>query len=221
MKEIMNINSAVKEFTEDQIKVYSEELLKVINNEIYKENEHVEKYVENLKRLNTDISIENLVEKIIKRRSWKACGVGAVTNIGGLITMPITMPTDLYVTFRIQTRMILAIAYLYGWDIKDREIATDILLVMGGNGALEALSGAGIKVGQEFAKKAVDKYINREVMKRINKVVSRKLITKAGEKSLTSFTKLVPLVGAPIGGAVNLFGTAAVGKTASLFYRGS
>jgi len=216
----MKIGNAVKEFSEEQVRIYSEELVNIINNEIYREAEHVEKYVGNLRSLNEGIDRADLAEKIIKRRSWKACGVGAVTNVGGLITMPITMPTDLYATFRIQTRMILSIAYLYGWDIKDREITTDILLVMGGNGALEALSSAGVKVGQEFAKKAVEKYINREVMKKINKVISRKIITKAGEKSLTSFTKLVPLVGAPIGGAVNLYGTTAVGKTALMFYKG-
>ena len=45
------------------------------------------------------------------------------------------------------------------------------------------------------------------------------LITKAGEKSLTSFTKLVPLVGDPIGGGINLFATNAVGNTALKYYK--
>lgn len=220
MKKIMNYGNVIKEFSEEQIKQYSQELIQVLNNEILKEAKHVEKYVDNIRRLNSDIDDMRLARKIVSRRSLKAGGVGAVTNLGGIITMPITMPTDLYLTFRIQARMVLATAYIFGWDIHDREILTDVLLVMGGNGAMEALSGAGIKVGQEFAKKAVDKYINREVMKKVNKIVSRKLITKAGEKSLTSFTKLVPLVGAPIGGSINYFGTQAVGNTALQFYKG-
>lgn len=130
------------------------------------------------------------------------------------------MPADLYLSFRIQIRMVLAIAYIFGWNINDRDIATDVLLVIGGNSAMEALSGAGIKIGQEFAKKAVNNHINREVMKKINKVISRKIITKAGEKSFTSFTKLVPVVGAPISGTINWVGTQAVGKTALQFYKG-
>ena len=59
-----------------------------------------------------------------------------------------------------------------------------------------------------------------EVMKRLNRVISRKIISKAGEKSLISFTKLVPVIGAPIGGAFDYLGTMAVGRTALKFYKG-
>lgn len=220
MKNLAKYSNAVKSFSEEQIKRYSDEFIAILNNEIIKESKHIKVYVENLRRLNPGIDSIELAKKIISRRSLKAGGVGAVTNIGGIITLPISMPTDLYLSFRVQIRMVLAIAYIFGWDINDREIATDVLLVLGGNGAMEALSGAGIKIGQEFAKKAVNKYINREVMKKINRVISRKIITKAGEKSLTSFAKLVPVVGAPIGGTINWLGTQAVGKTALQFYKG-
>ena len=220
MKKIAKYSNAIKGFSEEQVKRYSQEFVSLLNDEIVKESKHIEDYVENLRRLNPDIDNSRLVKKIISRRSLKAGGVGAITNLGGIVTMPITMPADLYLSFRIQIRMVLAVAYIYGWDIKDRETATDVLLVIGGNGTMEALSSAGIKIGEEFAKKAVNKYINREVMKKINKIVSRKLITKAGEKSFTSFTKLVPVVGAPIGGTINWVGTQAVGKTAQQFYKG-
>lgn len=214
------INEIAKNFSQEQIQRYSEELISVLKNEIYKESEYIEDYVNNIKKLNNDIENDKLAKKIITRRALKAGGIGAILNVGGVITMPITMPTDLYLTFRIQARMVLAIAYLYGWNIHDKEIMTDILLVMGGSGTIETLSKAGIKVGQELAKKAIDKYITREVMKKINKVISRKLITKAGQKSLTSFSKLVPIVGAPIGGGINLIGTKAIGESALKYYKG-
>lgn len=220
MERVVNYKNVFKEFSEQQIQKYSEELISILNNEILKESQHVKGYVDHLRRLNPLMSVEKLSKKIIIRRSLKASGIGAITNIGGIITMPVTMPMDLYLTFRVQARMVLAIAYLYEWDITDRDILTDVLLVMGGEGAMRALSGAGVKIGQEFAKKSVNKYINREIMKRINKVISRKIITKAGEKSLTSFSKLVPVVGAPIGAGINWIGTQLVGQTAHKFYQG-
>ena len=58
-------------------------------------------------------------------------------------------------------------------------------------------------------------------MKKINRTISRKIITKAGEKSFTSFTKLIPFVAAPIGGSINLIGTNTIGNTAILFYSGN
>jgi len=47
--------------------------------------------------------------------------------------MPITMPADMYYSFKIQARLVLSIAYIYGLDLTTEETATDILLVMGGN----------------------------------------------------------------------------------------
>jgi len=212
--------SFVKELGEEKIQKWSGELLTLLKTTIEKESTQVEEYVNHLRELNKDIDQESLSKKIISRRSLKAGGVGAVCGLGGLITLPVTMPSDMYLTFRIQARMVLSIAYIYGWNIHEEEISTDILLVMGGNAGITALKSLGIKTGQEFAKKAVQKHITREVMKKINKVVSRKIITKAGEKSAVSFAKMVPVVGAPIGASFDFFGTKAVGRTALKFYKG-
>ena len=57
-------------------------------------------------------------------------------------------------------------------------------------------------------------------MVKIWKVVGQKIITKAGEKSMTSFMKMVPLVGAPVGFAFDWTATQAVGKLAIKYYRG-
>jgi len=210
----------VRKVSEEQVQKWSGEFLALLKSTIQKEAAHVEEYVRHLQDLNEGIDKESLAKKIISRRAFKSGGIGAVCGLGGFITLPITMPSDMYLTFRIQARMVLAIAHVYGWNIHDEEGATDILLVMGGNAGVNALKSLGVKMGQEYTKKAVQKHITREVMKKINKVISRKIITKAGEKSAVSFAKAVPIVGAPIGGAFDYFGTLAVGKTALKFYKG-
>ncbi|MHA2758451.1 hypothetical protein, partial [Aeromonas dhakensis] len=78
----------------------------------------------------------------------------------------------------------------------------------------------GIEVSKGITKKAIDKYITKEVMVQIWKVIPKKIITKAGEKSVTSFMKMVPIVGAPIGYAFDWFAAQAVGKTAIKYYSG-
>ena len=134
--------------------------------------------------------------------------------------MPITLPANIYYTFKLQAQVVLAIAYIYGWDIEDEEMITDILLVLGGHGGFQFLKNVGIKVGTELSKKAITKYISKEVMKKINTIISRKIITKAGEKSLTNFMKLVPIVGAPLGFSIDYIETRIIGKTALKFYSG-
>ena len=178
----------------------------------------VEAYVDQVRRLNPEMTPLELAQRIVRRRSLKAGGLGVIFNLGGIITMPVTLPANLYYTFRIQARMVLAIAHIYGWNVEDDDVITDMLLVMGGASGMQAVKSAGIEIGKEFAKKAVNKYITRDVMKAINKVLSRKIITKAGEKSLVTFGELVPLVAGPIGGAIDYFGTRGVGKAAIIFY---
>jgi uncharacterized protein (DUF697 family) len=210
----------LRKLSEDRIQKWSGEFQALLKTVIEKETEKVKAYVEHLRELNPGIDRLTLAKKIVSRRAMKAGGIGAICGLGGFLALPITMPSDMYLTFRIQARMVLAIAYIYGWDVHDDDFATDILLVMGGNAGIDTLKKVGIKVGHEYTKKVAEKLITKEVMKKVNKIVSKKIITKAGEKSLVSFTKLVPLVGAPIGGAFNYFGTLVVGRTALKFYQG-
>lgn len=220
MNKLSENYNIIKSLSNDQIHKWSTELIAILKDSMKKDADSVKEYVNQLRVLNPGIDKERLVKKIISRRSLKAGGIGAVCGIGGFIAMPISMPTDLYYTFKIQSLMAMAIAYIYGWNIHDEDSITDILLVMGGSSGINALKSSGIKIGQEFAKKGVDKYITREVMKKINKVLSRKIITKAGGNSFTSLTKMIPLIGAPIGAAINYFGTLGIGKTAKAFYQG-
>jgi hypothetical protein len=69
-------------------------------------------------------------------------------------------------------------------------------------------------------KKTIDKYVTREVMKKIWAVIGAKIVTKAGEKSLTSLVRMVPLVGAPVGFAFDWTATRTVGETAIKYYSG-
>jgi len=82
---------------------------------------------------------------------------------------------------------------------------------MAGDSAKEIIKRIGIETSKAVTKKAVDKYITREVMTQIWKIVGRKIITKAGEKSLISFIRMVPLVGAPVGFTFDYFAARAVG----------
>jgi len=219
MSEISKKINNIKKNTQQQIETFSLELERMIRDVILNESKSVIKYVEQLKKLNPGISPEALCRKVISKKSLKAGGIGTITGMGGIISTPITMPANIYYTFKLQAQVVLAIAYIYGWDIEDEDIITDILLVLGGHGAYQSLKMGGIKIGTELSKKAVNKYITKEIMKKINSVITKKIITKAGEKSLTNFMKLIPLLGAPVGFSLDYIATNIVGKNAIKFYR--
>lgn len=180
----------------------------------------IEAYVDKLYEQNPGINCDELAKKVIQRKSIKNGLIGAATGIGGVITLPVSIPTDLVCSWRIQVSMAFSIAYIYGHTKDTTDLKTDMYIILAGDSAKEALKRFGIEVSKNITKKAVDKYITRDVMKRIWKIVGQKVITKAGEKSMTSFIKLVPLVGAPVGFVFDWSATQAVGKLAIKYYRG-
>lgn len=194
---------------EEQIQKWSEELLVILKQTIEKESVYVEEHVNHLKKLNPNISNEDLAKKIISRKSLKAGEIGALCGVGGLLTLPITMPADLYYCFKIHALTILSIAYIYGWNIHDEDAITDVLLVLGASTEVDAARYTGIKVGQDLAKDAIlNKFVTKEMMREI----SRKIIIKAGKRSFMRFAKLIPIVGAPVGAGLNYSETKAIGK---------
>lgn len=180
----------------------------------------IKNYVDKLCEQNMGITCDELAKKVMNRKSVKNGLVGAVTGLGGIVTLPVSIPADLVCSWRIQASMAFSIAYIYGHTKDTTDLKTDLYLILAGDSAKEALKRFGIEVSKSVTKKAVDKYITREIMVKIWKVVGRKIITKAGEKSLTSFIKLVPLVGAPVGFAFDWGATRAVGGLAIKYYKG-
>lgn len=182
--------------------------------------QHIEEYVVNLRAQNPGISDDDLARKIVRRKSMKCGLVGAATGVPGLLALPITIPADLAACWRIQIVMAVAVARVYGHTAKTTDLKTDLLLILAGDTAKEALKRVGIEVGKSVTKKLIDRVVTREVMVGIWKVVSQRVITKAGEKSFTSIMKAVPLVGAPIGFAFDYPAARVVGRTAIAYYRG-
>ena len=180
----------------------------------------IEEYVVKLRAQNSGIGPDDLARRIVRRKALKCGLVGAATGVPGVLALPATIPADLIATWRIQIVMVVAVARVYGHTATSTDLKTDILLVMAGDAATEALKRVGIEVGKSVTKKFIDRVVTREVMKKIWAIVSRKIITKAGEKSLVSFTKMVPLVGAPIGFLFNWPAARVVGGQAVKYYSG-
>jgi len=195
-------------------------LEKILNGVLSVDSAKIQTYVETLRCQNPGISNDDLAKKILNRKSFKNGLVGAVTGLGGLITLPVTVPTNIAVSWRIQAATAFSIAYVYGHTPETTDLMTDLYIILAGDSAKEGLKRIGIEASKAVTKKAIDKYITKEVMQKIWKVLGKKIITKAGEKSLTSFTKMVPIVGAPVGFVFDWASSRAVGNFAIKYYKG-
>ena len=101
------------------------------------------------------------VNSLIRWQNTKAATSGFVTGLGGLITLPITVPVHITSVLFLQVRMIAAIAILGGHDVNDDRVRTLVYACLAGNAAKEVLRNVGIRVGEKLTISAINS-ITRE-----------------------------------------------------------
>ena len=146
---------------------------------------------------------EKAIDKMVNAQKLKCTTTGFLTGLGGLITLPVTLPTDLASSLYMELRMIVSIACLRGYNIKDDEVKTLVFCCLVGNAVGDVIKHAGIKTAQKLAAKKLLPLLTREVTKKINQTVGFKLLTKGGGKGIINAGKAIPIFGALVGAGWN------------------
>ena len=163
-------------------------------------------------------SQDQAVAQLIRSHVALAGAQGFVTNLGGLLTLPVAMPANIGAAFLIQTHLAASIAHVRGHDLDSEQVRSAIVLCLAGNAGTEVLKKIGITVGEKFSLSLIKK-LPIEVIRRINKQVGFMLIAKYGTKRAPLvLAKAVPLVGGVVGGTVDAALTYSVGRFANRFF---
>lgn len=183
-------------------------------------------YEKSLNGLPGTLSAEELAEEYLSKNNYNAikasdslinwqvgkCATsGFLTGLGGLITLPVAVPANISSVVYVQMRMIAAVAYIGGYNIKDDSVKSLVYMCLTGNAAIEIAKDIGIKIGTKLTQSTIQK-ISFETIKRINQAVGFRLITKFGQKGIVNLGKAVPLIGGVIGGGVDLASTKTIGS---------
>ncbi len=75
---------------------------------------------------------EAAVDAIVRSHITLGAASGFVTSVGGFITLPLALPTNVLGFYLIATRMTAAIAKVRGYDLRQEEIRTAVLLTLVG-----------------------------------------------------------------------------------------
>lgn len=158
---------------------------------------------------------EGRIKSLIRWETSKTASSGFVTGLGGLVTLPATLPAGLGAAWIVQVRMVGAIAYLRGWDLEDERVRTLCLAALVGDSTVNAVSKEfGGQVAVKGGKAALGR-VPGKVFIEINKKVGFRLITKGGQKGVINLGKVVPVLGGVVGGAVDASATRTVGAVAT------
>lgn len=156
-------------------------------------------------------------QKMIDAQIAKCTTSGFLTSLGGLITLPVTVPVNVGSVLYMQMRMIGAIAVMGGYDLHDDEVQTLVYLCLVKSSIIDVCKSTGVKVANKVTINLLKK-LPGTVLTKINQKVGFRLLTKFGEKGIINIAKVVPVVGGIVGGAIDLVETKSIaGKAYKTF----
>jgi hypothetical protein len=158
-------------------------------------------------------SKKDMANSLIRWQNTIAGTSGFISGVPGLLFMPVTIPANIASVLYVQIRMIAAIAYIGGYDLKDDKVKSLVYTCMAGNGAKDILKDIGIVIGKKMAQQMVNNISGKTIIA-INQKVGFRLLTKFGQTGAINLGKGIPVLGGIIGGTFDTVTTNIIGNVA-------
>lgn len=138
---------------------------------------------------------------------------GFLTNIGGLATAALTLPTNVAGLAVVQARMVAGIAHLHGHDVNDPRVRNAILAALLGDEGVKALVKKGALPGSPITL-ATAKVHDPQMRTLLAAEVGALLVSKVAGRRLVFGGRRVPVVGGVVGAGADGYSTWRVGRYA-------
>ena len=204
--------------TEKKPLISQEDIMKLLENCYRKSLDGIPHISPSIEQMSNDYlekypTKEKAAQAMINNQIVKCTTSGFITGFGGIITLPIAIPANVGSVLYVQMRMIACCAYMAGYDMKSDQTQTFVYACLAGVAVNQVIKQAGIKFGVKLGNTLINK-IPGSVLTKINQRVGFRFLTKFGSKGIINLGKLLPGVGAVIGGGVDLVETKIIGKRA-------
>jgi hypothetical protein len=157
---------------------------------------------------------DRAVHEVIENHVRYAGAQGFVTNIGGIVTMVVTIPANISGLALIQCRMIAGIAHLRGYDLDDPRVRNAILACLLGEETVNSMVKRKRLPAPPMAL-ATAPVNDPELDRVLSAEVASELITKvAGRRLAITVGRRVPIVGGVVGLGADAYSTWRIGRYA-------
>jgi len=146
---------------------------------------------------------EAAVDAIVRHHVRLGAASGFLTSAGGFFTLPIALPANVLGFYLIATRMVASIAKVRGYDLRQEEIRTAVLLTLVGADADDLLKKAGMASPGGTLSNLAAQRLPGPAMMVVQKGVGFRLLATVGKNSLVRLGKIVPIVGGVIGAGLD------------------
>ena len=162
-----------------------------------------------------DGDVARAVDDVVDQHIRYAGASGFATNLGGLVTMALTVPANLAGIALVQCRMVAVVAHLRGYDLDDPRVHNAVLVTTLGEDAVDRLVRERVLPAPPMAlatapvhDATVDDVVSRETA---HAIVAR----VTGRRLATTLSRRVPGLGGVVGMGADGWATYRIGEYAA------
>lgn len=167
------------------------------------------------RHLDKTADVDRSVRENIEQHIRIAGAQGFVTNLGGVVTMPVSVPANIAGVAVLHLRMSAAIAHLRGYDLADPRVRTAALMTLLGKDGIDSARRGRDIPGTPFDVATGVAEPDPAVLERVGSAVTTQLVARIGGKHASlSIARRVPVLGGAVSAGVDAFSTYAIGRYA-------
>ena len=155
-----------------------------------------------------------LGERMVRGSAVKAGLFGAATGTLALMTLPIGLPAGVAVTLLLEAELLFALIALYGLSSRGPSGRLRLYALWAGAGFADAAKGAGLRLGADAVGRVLAGSLPARIIARLNPVLLRAILRRLGLGWLPRALKMWPLLGAPVGFALDRAAARSLGYAA-------
>lgn len=155
-----------------------------------------------------------LGERLVRSGALRAGLLGAATGTLALVALPLGLPAGVAVTLLLEAELLFALIALYGLSARGPAGRLRLYALWAGAGFADAAKGAGLRLSADTVGRALAGSLPARIIARLNPVLLRAILRRLGLGWLPRALRMWPLLGAPVGFALDRAAVRALGSTA-------
>ncbi len=144
---------------------------------------------------------EEAVETLVRNHLALGAVGGFLTGVGGYVTLPVALPVNLAEFYLVATRMVGAIAVVRGYDVRQPEVRTAVLLTIVASRSDEVIPEEGFGAGKLW--RIGLRRMPPGALMLVNKAIFFRLLRRVNKRLFGNLGRGMPLVGGATGAALD------------------
>jgi uncharacterized protein (DUF697 family) len=158
------------------------------------------------------------IKALIRSQTGLAGSAGFLTGVGGFVSLPVAIPANLASALYIQVRMIAAIAYLRGHDIRTAEVRGLVLACLTGSKAADTLKNAGTRLSLRVTRDIAG-WVSPAMLKKAERMAGVSATALSGAGGAAKMGKFVQVVGGVVAAGFDAAMTQLIGRAADRVFQ--